>query len=136
MLLGRDVMERFVGVRAAVQSREVLAFYYVSCSSVYKASLPPKVVPQIMNMLLQTKKNGTTCASLLLELSEAATFHPGPKVIPIPSGMLCHDNSDHFYSHPLLRRPKDTNKTPVLHWLTRSLFYTKRQAYRILFVLA
>lgn len=89
MLLGRDVTEKFMAPKAALQSRTIYDFSInYSSHRVHLAALPPRLFRHVSSMLSQTKKNGVTCATLLSEISDATTYRPDSTTITIPTGMF------------------------------------------------
>jgi hypothetical protein len=88
MLLGHDVMNRFLTSTAALQSR-MRPFYHPFSSSKFclAASLPVGVVHHINNMLSYSRKNGVTCSTLLGELADMSSYRSSA-TITIPTGLF------------------------------------------------
>ena len=109
MLMGLDVIERFSDVNAAIHACVYLSSHPLSLlTDWHVASISPVMARMATSMLVDTKKNGISCMSLLSELaaahiSESDLFRtPAPnRAIPI---VISSTSREHLVIVLLLKR--------------------------------
>jgi hypothetical protein len=77
------------------------------------ASLPPRAIQHVSNMVSQTRKNSVTSSSLLADLTDAAAYRTTSTAVAIPAGtIMIHFNKNDAYVKIVPKTP--TGRPPVI----------------------